>query len=215
MDERIILKRCVKCNQIKLIAEFPPNRNCKDGTINCCRKCKNKYNKHYRKSLKGYIHNLWYSISSRCNNPNVECFRNYGERGIKNKFGSFDDFYNYIVNDLKIDPRGCIIDRINNNGSYERGNIRFVNRTDSNKNVRGHKNGTSKYKGVSWHRREQRWIAMIGYDYRNIYLGSFDSEVKAAHCYDRAALIYYKEYAYLNFPKRDYEKDNINKSVAC
>lgn len=33
---------------------------------------------------------------------------------------------NYVVDILKVDPRGFDIDRIDNNGHYEKGNIRFV-----------------------------------------------------------------------------------------
>jgi len=61
-------------------------------------------------------------------------YKDYGGRGIKVKFTSFEDFYNHIINTIKIDPRGLTIDRIDNDGHYEKGNIRFVSRAENNRN---------------------------------------------------------------------------------
>jgi len=88
----------------------------------------------YRKTLKGYIRRLWLSIVDRCNNANYKQFKDYGGRGIKVKFACFEDFFNYVVKELQADPRGLTIDRIDNNGHYEPGNIRFVSRAENNQN---------------------------------------------------------------------------------
>lgn len=42
----------------------------------------------------------------------------------------------YIINELQVDPRNLTIDRINNDGHYERGNIRFVSYSENLKNRR-------------------------------------------------------------------------------
>jgi len=72
----------------------------------------------------------------RCNNPRATQYKDYGGRGIKIKFENVQDFYNYVLNVLHIDPRGLTIDRINNNGDYEKGNIRFVSKAVNNRNKR-------------------------------------------------------------------------------
>lgn len=92
--------------------------------------------KQYYNTLEGYIRTIWRCMLARCNNPKHKSYRYYGGRGIKIKFESFEDFFDYVVNKLKVDPRGMTIDRINNDGNYEPGNIRFVSRAENNRNQR-------------------------------------------------------------------------------
>lgn len=40
------------------------------------------------------------------------------------------------MNELKIDPRGLTIDRIDNSGNYEKGNIQFITHKENNQNRR-------------------------------------------------------------------------------
>ena len=79
-------------------------------------------------------------INQRCNNPAIHNYSRYGGRGITNNFKSSDEFIDYIVYDLKVDPRGLQIDRINNDGHYGEGNIRFVAAKENNNN-RSNNNG--------------------------------------------------------------------------
>ncbi len=88
-----------------------------------------KADKKRRSTIRGYLEVVFNNMNQRCNNPKADSYKYYGARGIENKFKSFDVFYKYVVEDLKVDPRGkpsLQIDRINNEGDYERGNIRFV-----------------------------------------------------------------------------------------
>ncbi len=83
----------------------------------------------YRQSIKGYLQEVFHHIKDRCNNPNTYNYNCYGGRGIQNKFTSLDDFRNYIISlgyDTYEKIKGLQIDRINNDGNYEPGNIRFV-----------------------------------------------------------------------------------------
>jgi hypothetical protein len=80
-------------------------------------------------------------------------------------------------------------------------NLRPGSKGRNEMNKRAHKNSTSSYKGVSWHRRGSKWTANITVDYKLIYLGLFSYELDAARAYDRAACSLFKEYALFNFPE--------------
>lgn len=91
-------------------------------------------NKQYRETLQGHLRNVWLNMLRRCNNTKHKQYKDWGGRGIQVKFASFDDFHDYIINELKVDPRGLTIDRIDNDGHYEAGNIRFVSQGENNRN---------------------------------------------------------------------------------
>jgi hypothetical protein len=61
----------------------------------------------------------------------------------------------------------------------------------------------SKYRGVSWNKRCNKWLARIKHDGKLLHLGYFEDEAEAARAYDRAAKVH-KEAgrAQLNFPTK-------------
>ncbi len=93
-----------------------------------------------RKTIKGYLRNLFYGIKHRCDNSNSCLYKYYGGRGIKCLFQSADKFINYVINNLGYNAyekiKGLQIDRINNNGHYEKGNIRFATHQENCNNRR-------------------------------------------------------------------------------
>jgi hypothetical protein len=68
----------------------------------------------------------------RCSNLNSQAWKNYGGRGIEFRFKSFTEFY------LELGPRpnGLTLDRINNDGHYEIGNVRWATRSQQQSNQR-------------------------------------------------------------------------------
>ncbi|XP_072983398.1 uncharacterized protein [Typha latifolia] len=70
----------------------------------------------------------------------------------------------------------------------------------------GFARGASKYRGVAKHHNEGRWEARIGHvsGYKYLYLGSFDSQEKAAEAYDRAAIHHRGSEAVTNFARSNY-----------
>lgn len=149
------IKRCSKCKQSKAISEFQKHRKNTDGLQGYCKSCQKIYQKtyqqehkqerqkyqlnyrrSYRKTIKGYLRYIWHGMLQRCNNTKNKDYKHYGGRSIKVKFVSFDDFYDYVFNELKAEPKGLTIDRIDNDGNYERGNVRFITHMENCNNRR-------------------------------------------------------------------------------
>uniref|UniRef100_A0A7S2Z109 AP2/ERF domain-containing protein n=1 Tax=Chloropicon laureae TaxID=464258 RepID=A0A7S2Z109_9CHLO len=66
------------------------------------------------------------------------------------------------------------------------------------------KQRTSQYRGVSRHRLTRRWEASCWVQRKQLYLGGFDEEEKAARAYDVAALVCKGLDAQINFHLKDY-----------
>jgi hypothetical protein len=76
---------------------------------------------------------------SRCSNPNTENWKHYGGRGIKFRFRSFEHFMSELGR--KPGPEYSV-DRINNDGHYEPGNVRWATpKEQANNQRRRQRNG--------------------------------------------------------------------------
>lgn len=73
------------------------------------------------------------AANGRCNNPNNPKYKNYGGRGIKFLFGSFEQWYDEIGQ--KPSPQHSH-DHIDNNSNYEPGNVRWATKTVQRLNFR-------------------------------------------------------------------------------
>jgi hypothetical protein len=75
----------------------------------------------------------WRDIQKRCYNPHHKDFCNYGARGIKCLFSSFEEF----LADVGPKPaQGYSINRIDNSLHYQPGNLRWDDRIAQNRNRR-------------------------------------------------------------------------------
>lgn len=77
------------------------------------------------------FYQTWITMRQRCNNPKVKDFKNYGGRGIKCLWKSFEEFYKdmhkeYISHIKKYGKNQTSIDRINNDGHYCKKNCRWA-----------------------------------------------------------------------------------------
>ena len=84
-------------------------------------------------------------------------------------------------------PRGwdIVVDHINNDRLDNRlDNIQWITHRE---NCSKDKNkGTSKIIGVSWNKRDSKWMACIWIDGKNKHLGLFTSELEASQAYQNA-----------------------------
>lgn len=104
-----------------------------------------------------------------------------------------------------------IVDHINGDGfDNRRENIRLVTSIENSANTMKHarinanRNFTSRYKGVSYNKRQGKWRAQITYRYITHHLGYFDNEEDAAKVYDMNAIVFFGNNAKLNFPNEWY-----------
>jgi len=96
-------------------------------------------------------------------------------------------------------PKSGVVDHRNRNPLDNRKkNLRCCTQRENAMNRVG-KTGV-KYKGVSRYskRYPNRWRANIVVHYKQKWLGSFSSQEEAAEAYNKAAIIYFGEYAKLN-----------------
>jgi hypothetical protein len=98
-------------------------------------------------------------------------------------------------------PKKLVVDHWNGNGvDNRRPNLRISTVKQNSQNSRGHRDSSSKFKGVCWVTNMEIWLSQICIDDIRTIIGYFDDEVEAAKAYDAAALKLFGPYARLNFP---------------
>jgi hypothetical protein len=110
------------------------------------------------------------------------------------------EYMHHLIIDI---PEGLFCDHINHNGLDNRkANLRPATLAQNIRHRRKFKSPSrSKYKGLTWRKKEKAWHVRIYTNGKRIFIGSFKDEVAAAKAYDSAAKQFYGDFATLNFPQ--------------
>lgn len=84
-------------------------------------------------------YNRWYNMMKRCFNPSHRAWKYYGGRGITvcDEWQTTPAaFYQHLDEELGPCPSGHTMDRIDNDGDYEPGNLRWATQSEQIRNSR-------------------------------------------------------------------------------
>lgn len=96
-------------------------------------------------------------------------------------------------------PKGMDVDHINGDTLDNRKeNLRICTHRQNCQNTKIRTGASSKYKGVMWDKRSDKWLARIVINGKQKRLGLFNCEIAAACMYNASAKKYFGEYARLN-----------------
>ena len=132
----------------------------------------------------------WASVKSRCCSEVDFAYEFYGGRGIKLADYWVDnpvDFIEYIKSLPNYGEKYYSLDRIDNEGNYEKGNLRWADKHTQSVNTRKRKTSKKKYTGVYLNKRERLspWYCQITVRSELIHIGSYKCETKAVYERDR------------------------------
>lgn len=92
-----------------------------------------------------------------------------------------------------------VVDHVNRTPlDNRRRNLRIVTQRENTENSEGQQNGSSRFKGVAWTTKRQKWTVFVGRKANRHLLGAFDCEIEAAQAYNRWVLEHFGAFAYLN-----------------
>lgn len=107
---------------------------------------------------------------SRCNNPKIHNYARYGGRGIEFRFKNFEEFAHHLGHKPS-DSHS--LDRIDNDGHYEVGNVRWVTAHEQNLNRKSNRH----INALGLHHTLSEWAQI-----QNLRIGTISFRIKKGWC---------------------------------
>ena len=178
---RQVKLKCLECGK-EFIVDLSNAKRVKQKY--CSRQCSAKQTYKIEGGNENHpLYTRWLSMLQRCNNKNNKNYKNYGGRGIiyHKDFNDFVKYVNYVTSLPNYDKNKLNVlslDRVNNNGNYTYGNLRWTNRSIQTINQRKKKSSNT-YKGISLNTTKTKWVARVTYKSNTINIGTYNTEKEA------------------------------------
>lgn len=177
IGNRRALFKCVHCDDGKTFVAFICD--VKSGHTTSCG-CQSSRLKKTHGLYRSQIYTTWSDMVQRCTNPRNQSYFKYGGRNIfvfDEWRCDFKSYYNYVMSLPNAMKKGYTIDRINNNGNYEPGNLRWVDRHTQQANQNARSDCISGYRGI--YMRKRKWVAQLQYYGLKFTIGSYFDKAEA------------------------------------
>ena len=112
---RYVLTKCMGCSSM----QWQLLDNLQSGRSKGCQSCSQP------RKVPKWLERRMTAAKQRCENPNTKGYSNYGGRGIRFEFASATEAALYMIKEYGLQTRDMEIDRIDTNGNYAPGNLRF------------------------------------------------------------------------------------------
>ena len=189
---------CLRCNRVFTRNLYQIRRHKYKMCVSCAVRA--------AKTVHGHCHSpvysSWASAVARCRSPKSPSYSNYGGRGLTvcRRWQEFTAFHE----DMGDRPEGLELDRINNDQGYTCGrcpecvakgwglNCRWTTRSVNQRNQRKRRGSKNPYKGA-FRLASGKWMSKIFINYKQKYLGCYDTAEEAHEAYLKAVADLYQQ----------------------